>query len=80
MKGFCSVAKLAVFATPTAANKAWVAGADVAVVGAVGEAASAMVGARAAPAQDHTYACGPLLASSFAVPFQLLKEKERKRG
>lgn len=77
--GFCSVAKLAVFAGPTAA-KVGVAGADVAVVVAVGEAASAAVGARCQQraSQDIAYSRGPRLAFSFAVPHQLINKKKGK--
>lgn len=76
-EGFRTVAKLAVFAGPTAA-KVGVAGAEVAVVGAVDGAASAAVGARCQhrASQDIAYSRGPLLASSFAVPYQLLRKKK----
>ena len=75
--GFRPVAKLAVFAVPAAA-KIGVAGADVAVVVAVGGMASAAVGARPhVTSQDFAYSRGPRLAFSFAVPIQL-KEKKGK--
>lgn len=80
-EGFRTVAKLAVFAGPTAA-KVGVAGAEVAVVVAVGEAASATVGAspRVASQDNIAYSCGPLLAVSFAVPTQLFERKKKKKG
>ena len=74
--GLSTIAKLTVFAIPSAAKVRGVTGADVAVKGCVGLAstvirASALIAQCYNRVKDSLYALGPFLAISLTAPTEL---------